>query len=153
MTEPKVERHAPYTAVHSGVRRFLEPIQDVLVVLLAGCLFALMARNLYLLARDVFAPALAFRAVDVGVERGVVRAVVAEVLFVFVLIELTRLLILYLREHHVAVDVMVGVTVVSVLREVILIGIVELEPLRTAAIAVFLLALGLLLRIGSSSQL
>ena len=140
MTEPKVERHAPYTAVHSGVRRFLEPIQDVLVVLLAGCLFALMARNLYLLARDVFAPALAF------------RAVVAEVLFVFVLIELTRLLILYLREHHVAVDVMVGVTVVSVLREVILIGIVELEPLRTAAIAVFLLALGLLLRIGSSSQ-
>ena len=141
MTEPKVERHAPYTAVHSGVRRFLEPIQDVLVVLLAGCLFALMARNLYLLAGDVFAPALAF------------RAVVAEVLFVFVLIELTRLLILYLREHHVAVDVMVGVTVVSVLREVILIGIVELEPLRTAAIAVFLLALGLLLRIGSSSQL
>ena len=141
MTEPKIERHAPYTAVHSGVRRFLEPIQDVLVVLLAGCLFALMARNLYLLAGDVFAPALAF------------RAVVAEVLFVFVLIELTRLILIDLRAHHVAVDVMVGVTVVSVLREVILIGIVELEPLRTAAIAVFLLALGLLLRIGSSSQL
>lgn len=141
MSEPKVERHAPYTVVHSGVRRFLEPIQDVLVVLLACCLFALMARNLYLLARDVFAPALAF------------RAVIAEVLFVFVLIELTRLLILYLREHHVAVDVMVGVTVVSVLREVILIGIVELEPLRTAAIAVFLLALGLLLRFDTPGQL
>ena len=126
----------PHTAVHGLVRRFLEPTQDALVVVLSLLLFGVMVRALSRLGADVLAPGLT------------VHAVVAEALFVFVLLELQRLLILYLRDHHVSVDVMIEVTIVSVLREVLLLSAVEIAPLRLLAITGLVLALGLLLRFG-----
>ena len=98
----------PYTGVHRLVRRLIEPLQDVLVVLLALGLFGVMVRALLALGADVLSHGFSF------------RSVISEALFVLVLIELQRLLIIYLRDHHVSVDVMIEVTIVGVLREVLL---------------------------------
>jgi uncharacterized membrane protein (DUF373 family) len=74
--------------------------------------------------------------------------VIAEVLFMLVMVELVRLLLVYLREHHVAVDFMVELGIVSTLREIVLRGVVDLPWEQIAALSSFLLALGLLLRFG-----
>lgn len=126
----------PYTGVHHLVRRFLEPVQDVLVVLLVVALFGVMVRALLTIGAEVFAPDLVF------------RDVISEALFVLVLIEVQRLLIIYLRDHHVSVDVMVEATIVGALREVLLLIAVGVDPQRLLALTVFVLALGLLLRLG-----
>ncbi len=128
--------NVPYTGVHHLVRRFLEPVQDILVVLLTVALFAVMTRALITIGRDVLSPDLS------------VPGVISEALFVLVLLELQRLLIIYLRDHHVSVDVMVEATLVGVLREMLLLIAVQIDPLRLLTLTVFLLALGVLLRFG-----
>ena len=85
----------PHTEIHRLSRRFLEPAQDLLMLGLGLVLFALMARILAGLIRQLMAPAIDF------------RTVIAEVLFVLVMVELVRLLMIYLQEHRVAVDFMV----------------------------------------------
>ena len=130
------QRVIPHTDVHRMSRRLLESIQDVIVIGLVFVLFALMLRTLWRLLLDVMAPDLDF------------RNVISEVLFILVMVEIVRLLVVYLRDHHVAVDFMVELGIVSTLREVILYGVVELQWQTVAALAVFLLALGLLLRFG-----
>jgi uncharacterized membrane protein (DUF373 family) len=117
-------------------RRLLERMQDVIVVALVLVLFALMIRTLWRMVEDVTGPKLDF------------RIVISEVLFMLVMVELVRLLLVYLREHHVAVDSMVEVGIVSTLREMVLYGVVELAWQRIVAIALRLLALGALLRFG-----
>lgn len=131
-TRPRV----PYTGVHSVVRRFLEPAQDTVVVLLALVLLGVMIRALMMLGADLVSPQLSF------------SVVVAGALFLLVLIELQRLLLIYLREHHVSVDVMIEVTIVGVLREVLLLNPIEMDPFRLLALTAFVLALGVLLRFG-----
>ena len=46
--------------------------------------------------------------------------VVGDILFILVLLEVFRLLVIYLEEHRVSVSTMVEVGIVSTLREVIL---------------------------------
>lgn len=128
--------NVPFTTVHHLVRRFLEPAQDALVVLLSLGLFGIMVRTLLTIAMDVFAPALNL------------RVMISEALFALVMVELQRLLIMYLRDHHVSVDVMVEATIVASLREVLLLSAAEMEPLRLIALTVFILGLGVLLRFG-----
>ncbi|MER3421730.1 MAG: hypothetical protein C4290_14915 [Chloroflexota bacterium] len=130
------ELRAPHTQVHRLSRRFLEPIQDVLVLGLGIALFGLMGRTLVNLFWNIIAEDLNF------------REVVAEVLFVLVLVELVRMLIIYLQEHRVAVDFMVELGIVSSLREIVLRGVVELHWEQIVALSLFLLALGALLRFG-----
>jgi len=126
----------PFTQVHQLLRRSLEHAQDVIVVGLAVVLFAVMVRNLIALGQQVLGPTLD------------VRQVLGQSLFMMMLIELLRLLVLYLRDHHVAVDVMVETSIVATLREVILRDVVALPPATIAAVALFVLTLGLLLRFG-----
>jgi uncharacterized membrane protein (DUF373 family) len=125
-----------HTDVHRLSQRFLEPAQDILVLCLGLALFGLMMRTLVGLVRAILAPT-----VDV-------RAVIAEVLFILVMVELVRLLLIYLQEHRVAVDFMVEIGIVATLREIVLRGMVELRWKQIAAISIFLLALGVLLRFG-----
>ncbi len=132
----QVEEGLPHTGVHRASRRFLEPAQDILVLGLGLVLFALMARTLFGLVRDLLGPALDF------------RVIIAEVLFVLVMVEMVRLLIIYLEEHRVAVDFMVELGIVSTLREIVLRGVVELRWEQVVALSIFLLALGTLLRFG-----
>jgi uncharacterized membrane protein (DUF373 family) len=126
----------PHTDVHRLSRRFLEPAQDVLMLGLGLALFGLMARTLVELARQLVA-----QTIDS-------RAAIAEVLFMLVMVELVRLLMIYLQEHRVAVDFMVELGIVATLREIVLRGVVELSWEQIAALSVFLLALGVLLRFG-----
>jgi uncharacterized membrane protein (DUF373 family) len=126
----------PYTNVHHAVRRFLEPTQDLIAVGLALLLFGVAARVLLELGAELFTPRLNF------------RSALSDALVVLVLMELQRLIIIYLRDHHISVDVMIEVTIVAALREVLLLGAVEIEPLRLLALTAFLVTLGILLRYG-----
>jgi len=129
--------HVPHTEIHRLSRRFLEGAQDILVVALVIVLFGLMIRTLLILGEHLFGMALDF------------RIVIAEVLFMLVMVELIRLLIVYLEEHRVAVDFMVELGIVATLREVVLRGVVELSWEQVLAISGFLLTLGALLRFGT----
>jgi uncharacterized membrane protein (DUF373 family) len=131
------EVSASHTGVHRLARRFLEPAQDVLVLAIGLALFALMARTIVGLFREVLARALDF------------RVVIAEVLFVLVMVEVVRLLIIYLQEHRIAVDFMVELGIVATLREIVLRGVVELDWKQVIAMSILLLALGALLRFGN----
>ena len=128
--------HTPYTAVHQLARRFLEPCQDILVLGIGLALFGVMLRTLARLVRDVFSATLDF------------RLVIAEVLFMLVMIEVVRLLIVYLQEHRVAVDFMVELGIVATQRELVRRGVTELDWKQVIALTVFLAALGALLRFG-----
>jgi len=125
---------APHTDVHRLSRRFLEPAQDLLVLGLGVALFGLMARTLAGLLAELLAPTIDF------------RALIAEVLFMLVMVELVRLLVIYLQEHRVAVDFMVELGIVATLREVVLRGAVDLPWEQIASLSFFLLALGALLK-------
>ena len=72
--------------------------------------------------------------------------VVADILFVLVLLELFRLLVIYLEEHRVSVATMVEVGIVSTLREVILRGALHVEWPILLVVCCFLLTLGVILR-------
>jgi uncharacterized membrane protein (DUF373 family) len=126
----------PHTHVHHLTRRFLEPAQDVLVLFIAIALFGLMVRTIAWMILQIFKPTLDF------------RQVIAEVLFMLVMVEVVRLVIIYLREHRVAVDFMVELGIVATLREIVLRGVTELAWQQVAALTAFLLALGALLRFG-----
>jgi uncharacterized membrane protein (DUF373 family) len=128
--------HTSHTGVHQAARRFLEPIQDLLVLGIGLALFGLMVRTLGRLIGELFSATLDF------------RVVIAEVLFMLVMVEVVRLLIVYLQEHRVAVDFMVELGIVATLREVVLRGVTELDWKQVIALTVFLMALGALLRFG-----
>jgi uncharacterized membrane protein (DUF373 family) len=130
-------RHeVPYTGVHRLVRRLIEPAQDTLVALLAVAILGLMARGLVTLCAHLISPGFS------------VPGVLADALFVLLMVELQRLVIIYLRDHHVSVDVMIEATIVAALREVQLHGALELAPLQLVSMTGFVLGLGLLLRFG-----
>jgi len=71
--------------------------------------------------------------------------VTADILFLLILVELFRLLIIYLGEKRVSIGVTVEVSIVSVLREVIVHGILETPWSQVLATCVFLMTLALLL--------
>lgn len=125
-----------YTRVHEIFRRLLENIQDIIIISICIVLFVLMIKAIAGLLISLVQP------VDF-------RTVAAELIYILVLIEIYRLLIIYLREHRIAVDIMIEVGVVSALREVILHGILEIDPMKIIAISVLFVALLLLLRFGA----
>ena len=127
---------AAHTSVHRTARRLLETGQDLLVVGIALALFGLMFRTLLVLFAEITAPALNF-----GV-------VISQVLFMLVMVEVVRLLIVYLEEHRVAMDFMVELGIVATLREIILRGVLELDWHYVIAVSGFLLVLGALLKFG-----
>ncbi|MGL5793055.1 MAG: phosphate-starvation-inducible PsiE family protein, partial [Waterburya sp.] len=71
--------------------------------------------------------------------------VTADILFLLILVELFRLLIIYLQERRVSIGVAVEVSIVSVLREIIVKGILETPWSQVLATCSFLLVLAVLL--------
>jgi uncharacterized membrane protein (DUF373 family) len=114
------------------VVRALELVQDLIVVSLCIGLFSFMAIQL----RDMFLsllPPLDF------------QMVTADILFLLILVELFRLLIIYLQEQRVSIGVSVEVAIVSILREVIVRGVLETPWTQTLVACALLLVLGALL--------
>jgi uncharacterized membrane protein (DUF373 family) len=74
-----------------------------------------------------------------------IQSVTADILFLLILVELFRLLIIYLQEHRVSIGVAVEVSIVSALREIIVKGVLEISWSQVLATCAFLLVLGVLL--------
>ncbi len=92
-----------------NLRKYLEFVQDIIVLGLCMALFIAMLIKLFHLGRSMLT----------GTDFSVV---IADILFILVLIELFRLLVIYLEEHRVSVSTMVEVGIVATLREVLLRG-------------------------------
>ena len=116
---------------HAIVRN-MEAFQDLIVIVLCLGLFAVMLLQLWGIAIAIT------QSLDY-------KIVTAKILFVLILVELFRLLMVYLQEHSISVGVAVEVTIVSVLREVVVHGALEISSFQTAAICGLLLILGGLL--------
>jgi uncharacterized membrane protein (DUF373 family) len=110
----------------------LELVQDMIVISLCIGLFSFMVMQL----REMFLsllPPLDF------------PRVTADILFLLILVELFRLLIIYLKEHRISIGVAVEVSIVSVLREIIVRGVLETPWIQVMATCAFLVVLGALL--------
>ncbi|MFN6463949.1 MAG: phosphate-starvation-inducible PsiE family protein [Nostoc sp. DedVER02] len=116
---------------HSIVRN-MEAFQDLIVIVLCLGLFAVMLIQLWGIAIALVQP------LDY-------KHVTAKILFVLILVELFRLLMVYLQEHSISVGVAVEVTIVSLLREIVVHGALEISWVNTLAICGLLFVLGGLL--------
>ena len=114
------------------VIRALEFVQDLIIISVCLGLFSFMVMQL----REMFVsllPPLNF------------PEVTSDILFLLILVELFRLLIIYLQEHRVSIGVAVEVSIVSALREIIVKGILETPWTQVLATCSFLIVLGSLL--------
>ena len=114
------------------VVRALEAVQDLIVVSLCLGLFCFMVIQLRAMFISLLPP-LNF------------RVVTADILFLLILVELFRLLIIYLQEQRVSIGVAVEVAIVSVLREVIVRGVLEVPWTQVLSACAFLLVMAILL--------
>jgi uncharacterized membrane protein (DUF373 family) len=119
-------------SMRQSVVRILEAVQDLIVVSLCIGLFAVMVLNLRSMALSLLPP-LHF------------KAVTADILFSLILVELFRLLIIYLQEQRVSIGVAVEVAIVSVLREVIVHGVLEMPWTQVLGACAFLLVMAVLM--------
>jgi uncharacterized membrane protein (DUF373 family) len=134
--EPEFDQGAPEGVARSRnptLRRYLEFIQDIIVLGLCAALFIAMLIKLFHLGRSLLG----------GTD---FAAVVADILFILVLIELFRLLVIYLELHRVSVATMVEVGIVATLREVILKGALQVDWKQMLVLSAFILTLGVVLR-------
>ncbi len=114
------------------VVQVLEMIQDLIVISLCIGLFSFMVLEV----REMFMsllPPIQF------------RIITADILFLLILVELFRLLIIYLQEKRVSIGVAVEVSIVSVLRELIVRGVLETNWTQVFAACAFLIVLGTLM--------
>jgi uncharacterized membrane protein (DUF373 family) len=115
------------------LRKYLELVQDIIVLGVCAALFIAMLIKLFHLGRSLLG----------GTD---FSAVISDILFILVLIELFRLLVIYLEEHRVSVATMVEVGIVATLREVILIGAMQVDWRQMLVLCAFILTLGVVLR-------
>ena len=73
------------------------------------------------------------------------QAITADILFILILVEIFRLLIIYLQEQRISIGAAVEVSLVSTLREVILQGVLEIPLNQLLGACAFLIVLGGLL--------
>jgi uncharacterized membrane protein (DUF373 family) len=128
--------HSESTGLHyhrHAVRSVLEFVQDLIVLGLCAGLFVAMVIKLVHLGQ------LLLRGTDFS-------PVVADILFILVLMELFRLLLIYLEEHRISVATMVEVGIVATLREVLLRGALEVHWLQMLVLCAFILTLAVVLR-------
>ena len=115
------------------LRKYLELVQDVIVLGLCAALFMAMLIKVVHLGKSLLT----------GTD---FSAFISDILFVLVLIELFRLLVIYLEEHRVSVATMVEVGIVATLREVMLKGAMEVDWRQMLVLCAFILTLGVVLR-------
>lgn len=121
----------------SRVVKALEVVQDIIVVSICIGLFCSMLIQLWMMCQALLPPLN-------------ISAVTSDILFLLILVELFRLLIIYLQEHEISIGVAVEVSIVSVLREIIVHGVLETDWSQILASCAFLAVLSLLLTIRCS---
>lgn len=110
----------------------LELVQDLIVISLCLGLFGFMLLQIRSMILSLMPP-LQF------------HAVTADILSLLIWVELFRLLIIYLKEQRISIGVAVEVAIVSILREIIVRGILETQWTQVLATCAFLLVLGILM--------
>lgn len=110
--------------------RILELVQDLIVICLCIGLFSFMVLEI----KEMFLSLLPPTHFEI---------VTADFLYLLILVELFRLLIIYLQEQRVSIGVAVEVAIVSVLREMIVRGVLETAWSQVLAACAFLLILGI----------
>jgi len=125
-----------YFWIHDLVRRYVELIMDIIIVCLIIVIFVLISKTIFLMAKSL-------------IDETNITYIISEIMFIFILMETTRLLIIYLEYHRVAIDTMVEIAIVSILREILLKGILHIEPILLAGVALIIVVLGMLLRFGN----
>jgi uncharacterized membrane protein (DUF373 family) len=114
-------------------RTYLQFTQDLIVFCLCSLLLVAMGIKL-------------FHLVDLMIEGTDFSLVVGDILFILVLVELFRLLLIYLDEHRVSVATTVEVGIVSTLREVILRGALHIDWPQLLVACGFMITLVIVLR-------
>ena len=133
MTDTKSKLNSPIRWLNvRSMFRNLDAFQDFLVLLLA----VVLVIEMVLLLGHLF--------VSLRVNPDF-KIITSDSLFLLILVELFRLLAVYLKNHRIYVGVAVEVTVVSVLREIIVEGIIHMDWPLVLSICAFLLAMGALL--------
>jgi len=139
LARPDVEESQPAVII-SGVRarilRFYERFLDLIVVVLIFVMLITLLASVVGVVWDVYDTILSFR------EEAAIQGLVADVLSVFVLIELFRTFTDYLEFHRIRLRVLSEVAIVFVLRE-LFIGLYahRLGPMDLIATAVLLAVL------------
>ena len=110
----------------------LELVQDLIIISLCLGLFCFMVLQVRSMILSLLPP-LQF------------HVVTADILSLLIWVELFRLLIIYLKEQRISIGVAVEVAIVSVLREIIVRGILETQWTQVLATCAFLLVLGVLM--------
>jgi|Deesub1362B_J571_1020462.scaffolds.fasta_scaffold06054_2 uncharacterized membrane protein (DUF373 family) len=128
------EQQVLYRRVHDVFRKTLETTQDLIIIALSIIIFYV---SLKVLLKIVFEISHAFE----------FKRVVSEILYIMILVETYRMLIVYLKEHRVAVSFMAEIALVAVLREVILTGALEIPPLTLGMATFFILALVVVIKL------
>ncbi len=121
----------------SLIIRTLEITQDLIVLGLCLGLFGLMLSQLRIMFVLLITGESFFK-------------VTSEILSILILVELFRLLILYLQEHKISISVAVEVAIVSVLREIIIRGVLEAALTEIIGASIFLAVLAWILTIRCS---
>jgi len=124
-----------YFWIHAAFRRYVEVIMDLILTGLVIVAFILIVKTIYYMGLSLYS------------ETNIAH-VISEIMFIFILAETVRLLIIYLETHRVALDTMVEIAIVSVIREIIVSGFLHVQPIMIAAASLFIVVLGLLLRFG-----
>lgn len=124
-----------YFWVHSAFRKYIEVTMDLILVLVVGVTFIFILKTIYLLTITIYH--------DTNIPH-----VISEFLFIFILIEVMRILIIYIELHRVSVDIMVELAIVALLREIMLKGAVDLDTVKILGISLLIVVLGLLLKFG-----
>lgn len=122
-----------YFWIHSVFRKYIEVTMDLILVGLVFVTFIFVVKSIYLLAIAVY------RETNISL-------VIAELLFIFILVEVIRILVIYIELHHISVDIMVELAIVAILREIILKGAIEIETVKIVGLSLLIVVLGLLLR-------
>lgn len=115
----------------SHIVRTLELVQDTIAISLCIGLFCVMVLQL----KEIF----------LSLNTLHFHEITADILFILILVELFRLLIIYLQEQRVSIGVSVEVAIVSVLREVIVKGILEVQWQQVMATCAFLISMAILM--------
>ncbi|BCB97153.1 hypothetical protein JZK55_20750 [Dissulfurispira thermophila] len=124
-----------YFWIHALFRKYIEVTMDIILIGLVIVTFIFIAKTIYLLGLDIY-------------KTTNIPYVISEFLFIFILIEVMRILVVYIEFHHVSVDIMVELAIVAILREIIIKGAIELDTLKIVGISLLIAVLGFLLKFG-----
>jgi uncharacterized membrane protein (DUF373 family) len=112
-----------------GISGILQNLQNVITMAICLLMFWIMAAEIYY-------------TVLATIRREDFQTITSHLLFVFVMIELFRIMIFYLEEQRILLGTIIEVAIVSLLREMILVGVLHIAWAQLLAATALLLVLG-----------